>query len=213
VEDLFAVIAEERRATADLLAGLTPEQWAAPSLCSAWTVKDVAVHLVPTTGKGLGEFVWATVRARGNVHRASESLTAKYAAAMTTAEVVAALRAGAEDRFEPPGVGVHGPYTDVLVHRLDIAVPLGIEVDRPVEPWRESLDFLVGAKGRRGFVKRGLPGLTLRATDLDWSHGSGPEVSGPAAALGLTLCGRSAWLDRLSGPGRESLATWVGSTP
>jgi uncharacterized protein (TIGR03083 family) len=59
VEDLFAVLAEERRATADLLAGLTEEQWAAPSLCSAWTVKDVAVHLVPDTGKGLGEFVWA----------------------------------------------------------------------------------------------------------------------------------------------------------
>ena len=57
---------------------------------------------------------------------------------------------------------------------------------------------------------RGLPELTLRASDLDWSRGSGPEVTGPAAALGLALCGRSAWLDRLSGPGRESLATWVG---
>ena len=207
---MWATLADERRATADLLAGLTEEQWAQPSLCPAWTVKDVAVHLVPTTGKGMGEFVWATVRARGSVHRASESLTAKYAAAMTTAEVVTALRADAEDRFAPPGVGGHGPYTDLLVHRLDIAVPLDIEVDRPVEPWRASLDFLVSNKGRRGFVKRGLPQLTLRAIDLDWSHGSGPEVSGPAAALGLTLCGRSAWLDRLSGPGRESLATWVG---
>ena len=89
------MLADERRATADLLAGLSEEQWAAPSLCSAWTVKDVAVHLVPTTGKGMGEFVWATVRARGNLHRASESLVAKYAAAMTPAEVVDALRADA----------------------------------------------------------------------------------------------------------------------
>jgi uncharacterized protein (TIGR03083 family) len=208
--DIWGVLADERRATADLLTGLSDEQWAAPSLCSAWTVKHVAVHLVPNTGEGLGEFVWATVRARGNIHRASESLTAKYAATMTPAEVVAALRADAEDRFAPPGVGMHGPYTDVLVHRLDIAVPLGIEVDRPVEPWRESLDFLVSGRGRRGFVKRGLPDVTLRASDLDWSHGSGPEVTGPAAALGLALCGRSAWVDRLSGPGRESLATWVG---
>jgi len=208
--DIWATLAEERRATADLLAGLTVEQWAQPSLCSAWTVKDVAVHLVPTTGKGMGEFVWATVRARGNVHRASESLVARYAAAMTPAEIIGKLRADAEDRFAPPGVGALGPYTDVLVHRLDIAVPLGIEVDRPVEPWRVCLDFLVSNKGRRGFVKRGRPALTLRASDLDWSHGSGPEVTGPAAALGLSLCGRSALLDRLSGPGRESLATWVG---
>ena len=208
--DIWATLAQERRATADLLAGLTGEQWAQPSLCSAWTVKDVAVHLVPTTGKGMGEFVWATLRARGNVHRASESLVATYAAAMTPVEIISKLRADAEDRFAPPGVGALGPYTDVLVHRLDIAVPLGIEVDRPVEPWRASLDFLVSNKGRRGFVKRGLPEVTLRASDLDWSHGSGPEVTGPAAALGLSLCGRSALLDRLSGPGRESLATWVG---
>jgi len=208
--DIWATLAEERRATADLLAGLTDDQWARPSLCSAWTVKDVAVHLVPTTGKGMGEFVWATVRARGNVHRASESLVAKYAAAMSPAEIIGKLRADAEDRFAPPGVGALGPYTDVLVHRLDIAVPLGIAVDRPIEHWRASLDFLVSNKGRRGFVKRGLPQVTLRASDLDWSHGSGPEVTGPAAALGLSLCGRAALLDRLNGPGRESLATWVG---
>ena len=35
---------------------LSAEQWATPSLCGRWTVKDVAVHLVPTMGKGLGEF-------------------------------------------------------------------------------------------------------------------------------------------------------------
>jgi len=215
VDDVFAVRAAERRATADLLAGLTAEQWAHASLCSAWTVKDVAVHLLPNLGKGMGEFLLAVVRSKGSLHGASESLVAKYAATMTTTEIVQELRDHADDRFAPPGVGALGPYTDVLVHRLDIAVPLGIEVDRPVEPWRAALDFLISNKGRRGFVKRGLPELTLRASDLDWSHGTGPEVTGPevtgpAAALGLSLCGRSALLDRLSGPGRESLATWVG---
>ena len=63
--DIWATIAAERRATADLLEPLTAEQWATPSLCGAWTVKDVAVHLVPTTGKGLGEFVGAVLRQRG----------------------------------------------------------------------------------------------------------------------------------------------------
>ncbi len=210
MDELFEVIALERRATADLLAGLTPEQWATPSLCEAWTVKDVAVHLLPTLGKGVREFLWEVVRSRGNLHRASESLVARYAARLTPAEIVATLRDHAEDRFAPPGVGALGPYTDLLVHRLDIAVPLGIEVDRPVEPWRASLDFLVSGRGRRGFVDRGRPALTLRASDLDWSHGTGPEVTGPAAAIGLSLCGRPALLDRLSGPGRESLASWIG---
>ena len=208
--DIWAVLADERQATADLLDGLTEDQWSAPSLCQAWTVKEVGVHLLPNLGRGIGEFLWAVARKGGSLHRASESLVAKYAATLAPAEIVVSLRDHADDRFAPPGVGVHGPFTDVLVHRLDIAVPLGIEVDRPVEPWRESLDFLVGKRGRRGFVAAGRPEVTLRATDLDWSHGTGPEVTGPAAALGLALCGRSAWLDRLSGPGRESLATWVG---
>jgi uncharacterized protein (TIGR03083 family) len=207
--DLWATLADERLATADLLDGLTDEQWATPSLCSAWTVKDVAVHLLPTTGNGIREFLWAVVRSRGSLHRASESVVAKYAARMSPDDIVRDLRDHADQRFEPPMVGAMGPYTDVLVHRLDIVVPLRIELDRPVEPWRRSLDFLVGRRGR-GFVARGLPSVTLRATDLDWSHGIGREVTGPAAALGLTLCGRSAWLDRLSGPGRESLETWVG---
>jgi uncharacterized protein (TIGR03083 family) len=210
--DVWTTLADERRATAALLDQLMPAQWSTQSLCSAWTVKDVAVHLLPTTGKGASEFLWAVVRSGWNLHRASESLVAKYAARQTPEEIVQALRDNAADRFKPPGVGVMGPYTDLLVHRLDIVVPLGIELDRPVEPWRAALDFLVGPKGRRGFVARGLPTLTLRATDLDWSHGTGPEVTGPAAALGLSLCGRAAWLDRLSGPGWESLSAWVGST-
>ena len=54
-----------------------------------------------------------------------------------------------------------------------------------------------------------LPELTYAATDLEWSHGSGPVVSGPAAALGAVLCGRAAVLDRLAGPGSETLAAWL----
>jgi uncharacterized protein (TIGR03083 family) len=37
--------ATERLAFVDLLEGLTPEQWATPSLCSAWTVQEVAAHV------------------------------------------------------------------------------------------------------------------------------------------------------------------------
>ncbi len=182
------LIATERLALADLLATLTPEQWGTQSLCGAWTVKDVAVHLLPTLGKGMREFLGAVVRARGNLHRASESLVATYSAQLATDEIVASLREHADDRFAPPGVGANGPYTDVLVHGLDIAVPLGLDPARPAESWRTSLDFLVSRRGRLGFVPRPLPAVTLRATDLDWSHGSGPEVVGPAQVLGLTLC-------------------------
>ena len=55
-----------------------------------------------------------------------------------------------------------------------------------------------------------LPAVSLVATDVDWSYGDGPAASGPAAALALVISGRPAGLEALSGPGRESLATWVG---
>jgi uncharacterized protein (TIGR03083 family) len=43
VRDLFA---EDRRALLALLGDLTDAQWAAPTVCAGWTVKDVALHLL-----------------------------------------------------------------------------------------------------------------------------------------------------------------------
>ncbi|MER6176314.1 maleylpyruvate isomerase N-terminal domain-containing protein [Streptosporangium sp. NPDC001681] len=36
----------ERAALLELLEGLTPDQWSAPTACPGWSVKDVALHLV-----------------------------------------------------------------------------------------------------------------------------------------------------------------------
>ncbi len=41
--DLFR---DERDALLRVLASLTPEQWAAPTVCDGWSVKDVAAHIV-----------------------------------------------------------------------------------------------------------------------------------------------------------------------
>jgi uncharacterized protein (TIGR03083 family) len=43
VLDLFD---EERAALLDLLAGLSPDDWAQPTACSGWSVKDVALHVL-----------------------------------------------------------------------------------------------------------------------------------------------------------------------
>jgi hypothetical protein len=44
------------------------------------------------------------------------------------------------------------------------------------------------------------------ATDLDWSHGSGPEVRGSGEALLMAMAGRRAALDDLDGPGKAKFA-------
>jgi hypothetical protein len=43
--------------------------------------------------------------------------------------------------------------------------------------------------------------LAFSATDTDWRHGEGPEVSGPATALLTTIAGRTAALPELAGDG------------
>lgn len=43
VKGLFSV---ERQALLRLLSGLSAEQWATPTVCPGWTVKDVALHLL-----------------------------------------------------------------------------------------------------------------------------------------------------------------------
>ena len=47
--------------------------------------------------------------------------------------------------------------------------------------------------------------LTLRATDADWSHGTGPEVKGPILSLVMAMTGRKAADDDLAGDGVATL--------
>jgi hypothetical protein len=54
-------------------------------------------------------------------------------------------------------------------------------------------------------AKKRIAGFTLTATDIDWSHGQGPEVLGPAEALVMMMAGRAAALDDLWGEGKAAL--------
>ena len=198
--DAFAEIADERRSLATLLSGLTDEQQATPSLCSAWTVHDVLAHLVVPLEVGLPRFAVAMLICRGDFDRANVRLTAQQAR-RPFGELVEVLRQKADSRFTPPGAGPEAPLTDLLVHGLDIRWPLGLPRDIPEQRLRTSLTFLTSAAAG-GIVAAGTPdGLRFVAEDVDWSHGSGPTVSGRAEALLLAVSGRAAALDQLSGDG------------
>jgi hypothetical protein len=59
-------------------------------------------------------------------------------------------------------------------------------------------------------ARKRIKGLRLVATDVDWSHGEGPELRGPAEALILASLGRSAALAELEGAGSAALQAAVG---
>jgi len=202
--DTFAAIADERRAVADMLSELTAEQQTAPSLCSGWSVHDVAAHLVMPLTVGMPTFLLTMLACRGDVDRANVRLTRRQARRPLD-EIVEVLRRRAASRFTPPGAGPEAPLTDLLVHGLDIRWPLGLARELPEERVRTSLTFLTG-RAARGLVPRGLlDGLHFQADDIDWAHGDGPAVRGRAEALLLVLTGRSAVLGALTGDGLPTL--------
>ena len=208
--DLFDLVATERRRTADLLDTLTDAQWTTPSLCSEWTVRDMAAHLVLPFSVSLPGLLLGVAKHRGSFHRFSAAKS-KELARKPTVELTGTLRRHAESRFTPPGHGPGAPLTDIAVHTRDIARPLGLDVSAPLGVWRAALEFVASPEATKAFVRPGrLDGLRLRATDQDWSHGDGPEVAGPSEALTLAALGRTVALDDLAGDGVATLRTRLG---
>lgn len=202
--DNWDAIASERVTLADQLDTLSPEQWDTKSLCDAWTVRDVAAHLVVPHEISIPAFLVTWVAAGGSFSRANVAATAKQAK-RPPSDLVADIRRYADSRAKPPGFGSAAPLCQVLVHGQDIRIPLGLDDISATESWAAALDFLVLPKARRGFVSRSLQGFWFVASDVDWTHGVGDEVRGPAVALALAMMGRTVRLDDLTGPGLSRL--------
>jgi hypothetical protein len=113
-------------------------------------------------------------------------------------ELVANLRSEVTRHWAPPGGGYHGALNHVVIHGLDVTVPLGVPRRCPDQTIRIVLDDLTqgGVHARFG---AGIEGRGLQASDLDWSHGDGAPLRGTAADLALTICGRVLPDGRLEG--------------
>lgn len=209
--DPWELLEQERLSFADLLDGLTPEQWETRSLCDGWTVAEVATHMMTGPTGSLRSFLTAMVEARADFGRANQVLVSRKMH-RPRSQIVTDLRTHAASRFTPPTMDWHAPLTDFLVHRLDVTHPLGIDGGGPSDAWAPALDLLVSKAATRGFMDRGRPELTYVATDVDWRHGSGPDVTAPAEALALALTRRPVRLDELAGPGADQLRTWARRT-
>ena len=200
---VFAAVAEQRRQIAGLLDGLDDAQLATPSLCLGWDVKTVAAHVVSTVEDGTAGFLRLAVR-RGSLARAIDEL-AQGRAQLPTAEIVASLRRCADHPVSPPLFGPLGPLADSLVHSGDIRIPLGLPFEPDAQLTALALDFLTG-RWPIGFLPLGrLRRIRLSATDVNRTWREGAEISGPVAALMMSVCGRAALLEMLDGPGLSLL--------
>jgi uncharacterized protein (TIGR03083 family) len=209
-EDIFRRTAANRLRAADMLSGLSSEQWSTPSLCAGWTIRELGGHLLMPMELSVPRFLLALVRARGSADGAVD-LMSRSLAQRPTEEIVRTLIEKADSRVRPPGVGPLGPMADSCIHLRDAARPLGLDVTPPLDDWRVVLDFLHSRAARRGFVPAGrLAGLGLRATDQDWRAGEGLDIAGPSEALAMAMAGRPVALADLDGDGLPTLRGRLG---
>jgi uncharacterized protein (TIGR03083 family) len=201
--EVWPAIASERRSLVAALAELPPQAWGAPSLCPGWTVRDVVAHLVATSRMTPPAFVGKLARARFRFHDMSRGEIERITAGASDAELVDALAARVDARTAPPGPATSW-LGETIVHGEDIFRALGSYRDHPREHLVAVADFYASSNLLIGAKKR-IEGVRLRATDADWTHGSGPEAAGPLVALVMAMTGRTAALDDLTGEGVATL--------
>lgn len=202
----IALARAERIDLANLLAGLTPEQWDAPSLCTKWRVRDVVAHMIGYEDLSRTQFYSRVAKAGFNPNRANANRVAELAD-RTPEQLLAMVRAAQTPGVLTSGFGCRIALLDGIVHQQDIRRPLGIPREIPGERMRVAMDFARWAPPIRGALRA--RGVRLVATDLDWSRGSGPEVTGPAEALLMAMAARPCVLADLDGPGKSTLAQHI----
>ena len=200
-DESWQVIDEQRGMLADLLETLSPEEWATPSLCEGWTIRDVAAHLSMAATVPLGEVLGFVVRAHGNFDRMIHD-SAVDRATRPTEKIVADLRGIIGSRRLAPGTFWRDPLLDILVHGQDIVVPLGRSLPPRTEAARTAAEW-AWARRFPFFPARRLRGLRLVADDIEWTRGQGEELRGPITSLLLISTGRPAGLVGTTGPGAE----------
>jgi uncharacterized protein (TIGR03083 family) len=206
-QQILSTLRAEFESFGALIDGLTPEQWQTQSLCPAWTVHGVVMHVTTVEGGLLGwrpggdSNPFAAMGAVGAelAMLSPEELAARYHS-IVAARLVE-LDAMTDEEFDTPSFTPVGPGTyarfmairvfDVWVHHRDITVPLGRATDDGGPAAEMSLAEVEGSIGYIAGKKIGVPD----------GQGIAFEVTGPVARRILVkVDGRAARVAELPEP-------------
>ena len=183
-----AAVIAERTDLAEILAGLTPEQWGHPSLCVGWRTREVVAHMTMPFRLPRRRFLTGMIRARGNFNRFADRQARADTQTMSDQELLAQMRDHIEHPWRPPGGGNAGALSHDVIHGLDFTVALGLP--RAVPPERVAI-ILKETRGRNiKYFGTDLSNVRLVATDVDWTFGEGKALHGRGQDLLLVIAGR-----------------------
>ncbi|MFL6059659.1 MAG: maleylpyruvate isomerase family mycothiol-dependent enzyme [Marmoricola sp.] len=202
MDDLWSTVAAERGALAEDLAGLSAEQWKTRSLSQEWNVAQVLAHMTSTATLTPLTFFGNFAKAGFSFRPFANAQIRKHLGPDREA-TLAAFVAVQHSTKSPPGPKASW-LGETIVHAEDIRRPLGISHTYDLGAVKHVADFYKGSNALIGTKSR-IGGLALRATDTDWSHGEGEEVSGPMLSLLLAMTGRRSGCGELTGPGVATL--------
>jgi uncharacterized protein (TIGR03083 family) len=207
-DELFTATTKHRNKLLDTLDTLTEAEWNTASLCDGWRVRDVIGHLLSILEIPMGKFVLNAAKAKSFDKYAFQVAT--EFGGSNPKELAQRFRTAAVTRFAPPIIGPIAPLSDILIHTRDIERPLQRASQLDPTSLQAALAYLCGGKAR-GFVPPArAKGIRFNATDLGWTSGAGPEVSGPGEAILLAVTGRRVALTDLSGEGVSLLTNRLG---
>lgn len=194
---LQLTVAAQYLTLADILSSADEAAWDTPSLCEGWRVREVIAHMTMPARYDEEAFM-AELRDRDfDFGRLSNEIAARDTQ-LTTKELITNLRSDVLLHWTPPGGDYHGALNHVVIHGLDITVPLGVRRWSADETMLVVLDDLTTGGVHKHFGTD-ITGRRLEASDIDWSHGSGPMLRASAEDLALLLCRRAVPPDQLEG--------------
>jgi uncharacterized protein (TIGR03083 family) len=194
---LQPVVAAEFLSLADLLDAASDAQWDTASLCAGWRVREVVAHMTMAARYSEEQFMAELQRCGFDFTRLSNEIALRDAS-LAAGELIQNLRSEVMQHWAPPGGGYHGALNHVVIHGLDVTVPLGAPRLASDQAIRVILEDLTQGEVNARFGID-IAGRHLQATDLNWSFGAGQVLRGAAADLALVICGRSVQAGRLEG--------------
>lgn len=200
--ELRTLMRDERREIRQLLQDLSPQQWATESLCSGWTVRDLAIHLVAWDDlllyrsrrghvRALARFMGLYAASLASMTRLNRRLQSRVGD-LASAEL--AIRFGTDDDaelkwlFDRSNPGGH--MAEYVIHQQDIRRPLGLPREIPPDRLVAALNGVTKLPDVRLSAWRRLRRRRWEATDVGWSRGRGAVVRAPGEAILMILAGR-----------------------